>query len=60
MIFDRALFDELRRADPALGAKAIVRAHADAIVNVPVDDDGAFHDIDTPDDYGRLRDDRRV
>jgi molybdenum cofactor cytidylyltransferase len=55
VLFDRALFDELRHADPALGAKAIIRAHTDAIVNVPVDDEGAFHDIDTPDDYMRLR-----
>lgn len=51
VLFDRALFAELRAADPTVGAKAIVRAHAGAIINVPVDDHGAFVDIDTPDEY---------
>jgi molybdenum cofactor cytidylyltransferase len=51
VIFDVTLFEELRAADPSVGAKAVVRAHADEIINVPVDDDGAFIDIDTPDEY---------
>jgi CTP:molybdopterin cytidylyltransferase MocA len=51
VIFDRRLFDELRRADPGHGAKAVLRAHASEIVNVPVDDRGALVDIDTPEDY---------
>jgi CTP:molybdopterin cytidylyltransferase MocA len=51
VIFDRALFDELRAADPTFGAKSVVRAHEDHIVNVPVDDPGAYVDIDTPEDY---------
>ena len=54
VIFDRAVFDELRSADPRVGAKAVVRAHADRIVNVPIDDLGAYADVDTPDDYARL------
>ena len=33
------------------GAKAVLRAHADEIVNVPVDDVGCVLDIDTPADY---------
>ena len=53
VIFGRALFDELRRADPAAGAKPVVRAHAAEIVDVPVDDEGAFLDIDTREDYDR-------
>jgi molybdenum cofactor cytidylyltransferase len=55
VIFDASLFDELREADPAVGAKSVVRAHAGAILNVPIDDDGAYLDIDTPEDYARLR-----
>lgn len=60
VLFDRTLFDELRRAPLAEGAKAVVRAHADEVVNVPVDDEGCVVDVDTPDDYeamkrGRLR-----
>lgn len=54
VIFDRRLFGELRRADPALGARAVVRAHAADIVDVPVEDPGAFQDIDTPGDYDNL------
>ena len=53
VIFGRELFDELRRADPAQGAKAVVHAHASDIVEVPTDDEGAFIDIDTREDYER-------
>ena len=53
VIFGRELFQELRRADPAQGAKAIVHAHADDIVEVLADDEGPFIDIDTPEDYER-------
>ena len=54
VLFDRAVFDALRGADPRTGAKPVVRAHAAAIENVPVDDPGAFGDIDTPADYRRV------
>ena len=53
VVFDRALFRELRQADPARGAKPVVRAHAPDGCVVAVDDDGAFTDVDTPDDYRR-------
>jgi len=53
-IFDRRLFAELRNADPSTGAKPVVHAHAANEVNVDVADDGAFTDIDTPDDYDRF------
>ena len=54
VVFDRSLFRELRRADPGSGAKPIVRAHQADGVDVPVDDEGAFLDIDTPEDYRRV------
>ena len=54
VIFDRALFDELERADPATGAKPVVRAHAKEMLEVTIDDEGAFADIDTREDYERL------
>jgi molybdenum cofactor cytidylyltransferase len=54
VIFNRSIFAELRRSDPSQGAKPVVRAHAAEEVNVDVDDDGAFIDIDTPEDYARL------
>ena len=51
VIFGRALFGELQRADPAQGAKTVVRAHAADMIEVPIDDEGAFTDIDTREDY---------
>jgi len=54
VVFSRTVFDELRRADPAIGAKAVLRDHQDAIVNVDVDDPGVAGDIDTPEDYEGL------
>lgn len=54
VIFDRAVFDDLRRADPAVGAKAVFAAHASRRLDVPINDEGAFVDIDTPEDYRNL------
>lgn len=51
VIFDRALFDELRKANPAEGAKEVVRAYSAEQLNVEIEDEGAFTDIDTPADY---------
>ena len=55
VIFDRVLFDEFSNADPHVGAKTVVRAHRDEIVDLPLDDDGAFVDVDTAADYETLR-----
>jgi molybdenum cofactor cytidylyltransferase len=55
VLFDRALFGELRRADPTEGAKAVLRARQNEIVNVEVDGEGSFTDIDTAEEYERLR-----
>ena len=54
VIFHERLFSELRGADPARGAKPVVNAHAAEIYEVPVEDEGPFIDIDTPEDYERL------
>ena len=40
MIFDRAVLGELRTTDLTVGAKAVVRAHAHEILNVPIEDPG--------------------
>jgi molybdenum cofactor cytidylyltransferase len=53
LLIDRALFDALRAADPARGAKAIVRANATPSGDIPIADEGAFVDIDTAEDYVR-------
>lgn len=54
VLIDRSLFAALRSADPATGAKPVVRANVSPAGDVPVDDDGAFMDIDTPEAYARL------
>ena len=54
VIFARRVFDELRRADPHTGARAVVHAHTHDLLNVEVDDPGILRDVDTPEDYERL------
>jgi len=54
VIFDRSVFDDLRSADPAVGAKAVFARHRDRVLDVEVKDPGAFEDIDTPGEYERI------
>lgn len=54
VIFDRSVFADLRSADPNVGAKAVFATHKDRVLNVEVNDPGAFEDIDTPGDYQRV------
>jgi molybdenum cofactor cytidylyltransferase len=51
VIFARATFQELRRADLSIGARAVVRAHAGEVVEVEVADPAVLGDVDTPGDY---------
>ncbi len=53
VLFDRALFAELRAAPFSVGARAVIAAHPDRVLDVSVTDPGAFLDIDSPDDYRR-------
>jgi molybdenum cofactor cytidylyltransferase len=55
VVFGAALLDALRRADPAAGAKPVVRAFGHASIDVAVDDPGVVEDVDTPEAYARLR-----
>jgi molybdenum cofactor cytidylyltransferase len=55
VIFDRSVFEDLRSADPGVGAKAVFARHRDRVLDVEVKDPGAFEDIDTPEDYEKLR-----
>ena len=52
VLFKRAVFDALRSADPALGAKAVLQGHA--VDNVETGDPAVTEDVDTPEDYRRL------
>jgi molybdenum cofactor cytidylyltransferase len=53
VLFARALWGEL--AEPALdeGARDVIHAHAEEILDVAIGDRGVSVDIDTPDDYRR-------
>jgi molybdenum cofactor cytidylyltransferase len=53
LLIDRSLFDALRAADPVEGAKPIVRAHASPVGDVEIADEGAFLDVDTPEEYAK-------
>ena len=52
VVFKRQVFNALRAADPAVGAKAVLRAFA--VEEVDVEDPFVIEDVDTPDDYARL------
>jgi molybdenum cofactor cytidylyltransferase len=54
VVFDAAVFEALRRADPEVGAKAVFAAHRERVLDVPVDDPWACDDLDTPEDYQRF------
>ncbi|HVZ19727.1 MAG TPA: nucleotidyltransferase family protein [Vicinamibacterales bacterium] len=55
VVFDRAVFDALRTAPIEKGARAVVEAYRAESVDVAVDDPGCIADVDTMDDYRRLR-----
>src|SRR3989440_2957288 len=56
VIWDRALFPELVTSDAATrhGARAVLTAHEQEIITVPVDDPAVIDDLNTPEDYERL------
>lgn len=54
VLIDRSVFDALRQADPDTGARPIIRAHASSAGDLAIDDEGAFTDVDTPEEYARL------
>jgi CTP:molybdopterin cytidylyltransferase MocA len=54
VLFDRALFEELRAAPIERGAKDVVRRHAAQIRHVTPASEGCLIDVDTPEDYRAL------
>lgn len=55
VIFDLSLADEILAVDPAEGLRAVTYARRAETVRVPVDSVSVLDDMDTPDDYERLR-----
>lgn len=54
VLFASTLIPELLAADPSVGARAVVRAVPERVVEVEVSDRGVVTDVDTPDDYDAL------
>lgn len=50
-LFSRAVFDELLNAPLDQGARTVVWAHANDLLELPVDEPGITADIDTPEQY---------
>jgi molybdenum cofactor cytidylyltransferase len=55
VVFDLSLRDEMLAVDGAQGLRSVTYAHRDEVLRVPVDTVGILDDIDTPDDYDRLK-----
>ena len=55
VIFDRATFADVRAAPPAVGAKAVIGAWRDRVLDLPTDDEGVLVDVDTPQEYDAFR-----
>lgn len=53
VLFRRSTFDELEAADPAVGARAVVRADPGRVEDVDMDEEGVTIDFDTPEEYRR-------
>jgi molybdenum cofactor cytidylyltransferase len=54
VVFAPAVFSELRRADRHIGARMVLGAHAAAILDVEVPDEGVVIDVDDREDYARV------
>jgi molybdenum cofactor cytidylyltransferase len=54
VLFSRDLFEELLHAPDSVGARQVVRDHADDVLEVETDDSSALLDVDTPEDYRKL------
>jgi molybdenum cofactor cytidylyltransferase len=48
VLWSRRFFGELMKLDGDIGARNLIAAHAEAVVEVPVEGRGAFLDVDTP------------
>lgn len=54
VIFNAAYRDELGCMDSEDGARNLVRANRDHLINVPMLHDGVFRDVDTPESFNSL------
>jgi 4-nitrophenyl phosphatase len=54
-LFARSLFPELAAVSGDEGGRSLIERHQDQVATVEVDDPDLLADVDTPDDYARLR-----
>ena len=55
VVWSRRLFGDLARLEGDVGARHLIGLYADAVAEVPVEDEAAFADVDTPEALARLR-----
>lgn len=55
VVFGRAYFPEILSLEGDVGARAVVRAHADAVRQVDMDDEAILTDLDTPESLAAYR-----
>ena len=53
VLFARSAFPDIMQVRGDVGAKSVVGAYGDRVLEVPVEDGGVLFDIDTPADYER-------
>ena len=54
VIFPGALFEELLAASPEVGARTVVHAHANDVVEVPVQEEGVLLNLNDPESLTKL------
>jgi molybdenum cofactor cytidylyltransferase len=55
VVWSRRLFGDLARLEGDVGARHLIGLYADAVAEVPVEDEAVFADVDTPEALARLR-----
>jgi molybdenum cofactor cytidylyltransferase len=55
VVWSRRIFDELSKLEGDVGARHLIGQSGEAVVEVPVEDDAAFVDIDTPEALAEAR-----
>ena len=54
LVIDPSLLPEIRTLDLGVGLRELLDRHPDRVHEVEVDDPGAVHDVDTPEEYREL------
>ena len=55
VVWSRRLFGDLAQLEGDVGARHLIGLYADAVVEVPVEDEAVFVDVDTPEALAQLR-----